>query len=267
LLVVPRWLEAPVTLTLRLALVALVLLICLPLHYLHRLSGRPSPWPRRFLARVGTAAGLKPTIIGSPLRSHVLFVANHLSWLDIMVLAGASGAAFVSKDEVGRWPVLGWLARLNNTVFIARTERRAVRGQADALRAALAGGQPVALFPEGTTGGGTDVLPFRASLLQSVFPPLPGLMVQPVALDYGEAGKDIAWIGDEGAGANARRVLSRGGVIPVSVRFLEPIDPVELGDRKALAERARAEIVAALGCSDSGLSGSRMGSASDSDPL
>jgi 1-acyl-sn-glycerol-3-phosphate acyltransferase len=231
----------------RVLLIVAGLLFCLPFHHACRVLRRPSPWPRRFLWWVGRAAGARVTVVGRPLPSPVLFVANHLSWLDIMVLAGASGAAFVSKDEVGRWPVLGWLARLNNTVFIARTERKAVRGQADALRAALAGGQPVALFPEGTTGGGMDVLPFRASLLQSLFPPLPGLKVQPVALDYGAAGKDIAWTGDERAGANARRVLSRRGALPVSVRFLEPIDPAELGDRKALAERARAEIVAALG--------------------
>jgi 1-acyl-sn-glycerol-3-phosphate acyltransferase len=231
----------------RVILISAGLLFCLPFHYSWKLLGRPSPWPRRFLWWVGRAAGVRVAITGTPLPSHVLFLANHLSWLDIMVLAGASGTAFVSKDEVGRWPVLGWLARLNNTVFIARTERKAVRGQADALRAALAGGQPVALFPEGTTEGGTEVLPFRASLLASLFPPLAGVKVQPVALDYGRDGDDIAWIGDEAAGANARRVLSRRGSIAATVRFLEPIDPTGVGDRKTLAEHARSEIVAALG--------------------
>jgi 1-acyl-sn-glycerol-3-phosphate acyltransferase len=104
----------------------------------------------------------------------------------------------------------------------------------------------VALFPEGTTDGGTEILPFRASLLASLFPPLPGVRVQPVALDYGAAGNDIAWVGDEPTGANVRKVLSRPGVVPVTVRFLEPLDPVSAGDRKALAEQARSEIVAAL---------------------
>jgi 1-acyl-sn-glycerol-3-phosphate acyltransferase len=163
-----------------------------------------------------------------------------------MLLAGASGTAFVSKDDVARWPVIGWLAGLNNTVFIARTERKAVRGQADALRSALQTGQPVALFPEGTTDGGVDTLPFRASLLASLFPPLAGIRVQPVALDYGAAGKDIAWIGEEPAAANARRVLARAGTVPVVIRFLEPIDPAAIGDRKALAEQCRREIVDAL---------------------
>src|SRR3712207_9546818 len=64
---------------------------------LWKLFGLRSPWPRRFLYWVGRSAGMRPRIVGTPLRSHVLFVSNHLSWLDIMLIAGASGAAFVSK--------------------------------------------------------------------------------------------------------------------------------------------------------------------------
>jgi 1-acyl-sn-glycerol-3-phosphate acyltransferase len=225
------------------------LLFYLPLHYGWKLLGRRSPWPRRFLGWVGRSAGMRLRVVGTPLPSHVLFVANHLSWLDIMVLADASGTAFVSKDDIARWPVIGWLASLNNTVFIARTQRNAVRDQADQLRNALASGQPVALFPEGTTDGGTGVLPFRASLLASLFPPLPGVKLQPVAIDYGDAGEEIAWIGNEAAAANAKRVLSRPGTARVTVTFLEPIDPAALRDRKALAELSRDAIVRALGAS------------------
>ncbi len=234
-------------LTLRIAAIAAGLLVCLPLHYLWRLFRLRSPWPRRFLGWVGRSSGMRVRILGTPLKSHVLFLANHMSWLDIMLIAGASGAAFVSKDDVARWPVIGWLAGLNNTVFIARSERSAVRGQADALRSALASGQPVALFPEGTTEGGVDILPFRASLLASLFPPLPGVKVQPVALDYGPAGPEIAWMGQEPAAANAKRVLSRRGTALVTIRFLEPLDPAAVGDRKALASISRDAIVEALG--------------------
>lgn len=233
-------------LMLRVLAIVAGLIVCLPLHYGWKVARRRSPWPRRFLFWVGRSAGMEVRIVGEPLRSHVLFVSNHLSWLDIMLIAGASGAAFVSKDEVARWPVIGWLAALNNTVFVARTERNAVRGQADALRAALATGQPVALFPEGTTEGGAEILPFRASLLASLFPPLPGLKVQPVAIDYGEAAHDIAWVGEEAAAANAKRVLSRRGATFVTIRFLQPIDPAAVGDRKALAAQSRREIVEAL---------------------
>jgi 1-acyl-sn-glycerol-3-phosphate acyltransferase len=225
---------------------AAALLVCLPLHYSWRLLRRHSPWPRRFLSLVARAAGMRVRVIGVPLERDVLFLANHLSWLDILVLAGASGTAFVSKAEVAEVPVVGWLARLNNTVFVARSERSAVRGQADALRTALAGGQPVALFPEGTTEGGPDILPFRASLLASLFPPLPGVKVQPVAIDYGSAAHDLAWVGDEPGLANVRKVLARPGTALVTLRFLAPADPAS-GDRKQLARAARAEIVQALG--------------------
>jgi lyso-ornithine lipid O-acyltransferase len=233
-------------LTLRLAAIVAGLLVCLPLHYGWRVAGHRSPWPRRFLAWVGYACGLRVRVVGRPLKRHVLFVSNHLSWLDIMAVAGATGAAFVSKDEIAHWPVIGWLASLNNTVFVARTDRRAVRGQADALRQALATGQPVALFPEGTTAGGHQVLPFRASLLASVMPPLPGLKVQPIAIDYGAAAEEIAWVGDEPAKENARRIFSRKATIPVTLHFLAPVDPHDVPDRKALAEAARSEVVDAL---------------------
>jgi 1-acyl-sn-glycerol-3-phosphate acyltransferase len=230
----------------RAAFIFLGLFVCVPLHYASLLILRRSRWPRRFLWWAGHASGMRVRVEGTPLARDVLFLANHLSWLDILVLAGASGTAFVAKDDVARWPVIGWLARLNATVFIARTARAGVKGQADALRAALASGQPVALFPEGTTEGGTDILPFRASLLASLFPPLEQVKAQPVAIDYGEAAHDLAWIGDETAPANARRVLSRRGTATVTLRFLEPVDPATVHDRKHLAAAARAEIVEAL---------------------
>ena len=241
-------------LALRVAAIAGSLLLFLPLHYLWKLFGAPSPWPRRFLGWVGYAAGMRVSVSGRPLKHHVLFVSNHLSWLDIMLIAGATGAAFVSKDDVARWPVIGWLAGLNNTIFVARAERGAVLSQADALRTALASGQPVALFPEGTTEGGNEVLPFRASLLASLFPPLPQVKVQPVAIDYGPAGEEIAWMGKEPAGANAKRVLSRKGRARVKLSFLEPIDPAGVPDRKALAELSRQQVMAALGFRGSGQS-------------
>ncbi|HEX8215825.1 MAG TPA: lysophospholipid acyltransferase family protein, partial [Allosphingosinicella sp.] len=116
--------------------IALSLVLFLPLHYLWRLFRRRSPWPRRFLQWVGFAAGARVRVQGTPLRSHVLFLANHVSWLDIMVLAGATGTAFVAKAEVARWPVIGWLAGLNDTVYVERAARTAVRGPAESRREA-----------------------------------------------------------------------------------------------------------------------------------
>ncbi len=237
-------------LTPRVAAMVAGLLVCLFLHGLWRLFRRQSPWPRRFLWWVGRSAGLRVRVEGRPLDGDVLFVSNHVTWLDILVLGGATGAAFVSRDDVEKWPVIGPLAALNDTLYVARENKRQVHGQADILRKTLASGRAVALFPEGTTEGGHVVLPFRPSLFSALFPALSEVKVQPAAIDYGPAAAEIAWVGEEPAGANAKRVLSRKGTISVVLRFLEPVDPHEAGDRKTLAARARSEVVAALGASE-----------------
>lgn len=237
--------------TLRLAAIAAGLVFCVPLHYLWKAFGARSIWPQVFLGYAGRCAGIVVRIEGRPLTGGVLFAANHVSWLDILAIGGASRAVFVSRDDVENWPGVGRVAAFNDTIYVARQARREVHGQADRLRQALAAGRAVALFPEGTTEGGHEILPFRPSLFASLFPPLAGVRVQPVAIDYGAATREIAWVGEESAGANAKRVLSRRGTIPVILHFLAPIDPAAAGDRKSLAAHARAEIVAAL-ASDAG---------------
>jgi len=234
-------------LALRVAAILVGLIFCIPLHYLWKLFGARSIWPQLFLAYAGRCAGIVVRIEGTPLKERVLFAANHVSWLDILALGGATPAAFVSRDDVGTWPLIGWIAGLNDTIYVARQARREVHGQADQLRRALAAGRAVALFPEGTTAGGDSLLPFRASLFASLFPPLDDVSVQPVAIDYGPLATKLAWVGDEGAGENAGEVLSRPGTIPVTLRFLAPIDPHAAGDRKSLAARAQAEIAESLG--------------------
>ena len=234
---------------LRAAATAAGLAVCIPLHFLWKLFGARSIWPQVYLAYAARCLGLRVRIEGRALRDHVLFVSNHVTWLDIFALGGATGAVFVSRDDVETWPVMGWLAGLNDTLYVARQARREVHGQADTLRRALAAGKAVALFPEGTTEGGHVVLPFRPSLFASLFPPLPGVRVQPVAIDYGDIAEEIAWVGAEGAGANAKRVVSRRGGIAVTLRFLDPVDPHSAGDRKTLAAQAQAEVVAALAAS------------------
>ena len=91
------------------------------------------------------------------------------------------------------------------------------------------------------------MLPFRASLFASLFPPLDDVQVQPVAIDYGAALEDVLWIGDEDFTLNAKRVLSRPGTMHVTLHFLAPIDPHEAGDRKKLAARSQQEVAQALG--------------------
>jgi 1-acyl-sn-glycerol-3-phosphate acyltransferase len=231
---------------LRVAALLAGLLFCVPLHYLWKLFGARPIWPQVFLSYGAACFGVRVTVIGEPLRDKVLVVANHVSWLDTLLLGGAAPVNFVARADVEQWPLVGWAAGLNRTIFVARDVRSSVRGQADALREALANGGAIALFPEGTTEGGSGLLPFRASLFASLFPPLDGIRVQPVAIDYGAAQRDVLWLGDEPFGTNAKRILSRPGTIQATLRFLEPIDPAGAGDRKAVAARSQEEIAQTL---------------------
>ena len=119
-------------------------------------------------------------------------------------------------------------------------------GQIARLREALAELWSVTIFPEGTTADGFNLLPFKGALLAVLDPPPPGVMVQPVFLDY-RAAPDVAWVGDEPGLDNALRIFARAGSFPLTIRFLEPFDPAKLNGRKAVAAEARARISAALG--------------------
>lgn len=233
----------------RVALIALALLILIGPHMLWRLFDKHSPVARWFLGFAGWVSGADVSIKGVPDGRYTLFIANHLSWLDILVLSGATGCAFVAKADMAPWPVIGWLATSNNSVYVQREARHSAHHQANALQTALLSGQPVALFPEGTTGNGRQLLPFRTSLIAAVTPAPEAISIQPVALDYGSIAPEIAWTDDEPVGVNALRVLSRPGRFPVIIHFLEPLSHADFADRKAIAAHSCAEIAAALGVS------------------
>ncbi len=218
------------------------LLLCLLPHLATKLVTGKSGWPRRFLAGTAWICGARVSVTGAPALPHTLLIANHTSWLDIFVLSAATGCAFVSKQELGN-PVILWFADQNHTLYVKRADRRGALEQARAIAGKLAGPQPVALFPEGTTGPGDALLPFRPTLFAAVAPPPPGVAVRPVAIDYGRAATDIGWQ-DESGRDNVLRVLGRPGTIPVTVRLLNPLPPSD--DRKALSNQAREAIAAAL---------------------
>ena len=230
----------------RVARLALALLIHVPLHYLFGLVRLPSPWPRLFLASAARIAGAKVRRVGTPLKRDVFYVSNHVSWIDILALGGASGTAFVAKAEIGASPLVGWLAGLNRTVYVKRENRMGVAEQINQLRDALAETWAVTVFPEGTTTDGKSLLPFKTPMLRVLEPPPPGVMVQPVVLDYGAAAEDIAWIGQERGLNNAKRVLARKQRFRLRVHFLEPFDPRDFPGRKAIAAESRRRIEEAL---------------------
>ncbi|KQN29304.1 acyl-phosphate glycerol 3-phosphate acyltransferase [Sphingomonas sp. Leaf38] len=223
----------------RLTALVSALVLALPVHGAWRLFGRTSPWPPRFLGLVARIVGAKARIAGTPLRHDVVFVSNHLSWIDILLLSGATGSAFVAKSELRGVPLVGWLCTLNHTIFVSRADRMAVTAQIAEIRDALAADRPVTLFPEGTTGDGTTLLPFKAALLAALDPPPPGVRIQPVRIDYGAATHELAWVGDEPGQHHAARVLKRRGSFVATLHFAEDFDPADYGDRKAIAAEAR----------------------------
>lgn len=231
---------------LRVAMLALLVLVCVPVHYLIRLFRLPSPMPRFFLGTVARIAGARVTTIGVPLKRDVFFVSNHLSWIDILALGGASGTAFVAKAEIAASPLVGWLAGLNRTVYVKRENRMGVAEQINQLRDALAENWAITVFPEGTTTDGKSLLPFKTPMLRVLEPPPPGVLVQPVMLDYGDVGEELGWIGEEGGINNAKRVLSRRGSFPLKVTFLEPFHPRDFPGRKLIAAESRRRIEEAL---------------------
>ena len=205
-----------------------------PIHVLTKLTLRRSHWPHRFISAAAWIIGVRPHVTGHLPGSHTLLVANHTSWLDILVLGGALRSTFVSKDELGH-PLIHWLADQNGTVYVKRTARKAARDQAIAVAKALEGPKPVAIFPEGTTGPGTHLLPFRSALLEAANFASRDVRVRPVAVDYGTARAEVCWFLEPGAD-NVKRILGRRGTLPVTVHVLGPLDPTV--GRKQLTQDA-----------------------------
>ncbi|WP_229726563.1 lysophospholipid acyltransferase family protein [Sphingomonas alpina] len=235
-----------IRITLRATGLALALLLTVPLHYLWRLLRIGSPWPKIFLGWAARLAGARVERVGVPLKRDVFYISNHLSWIDILAIAGQSGTAFVAKQEIRAAPVVGWLSTLNRTVFVKRENRLGVAEQINQLRDALTDNWSVTVFPEGTTTDGQSLLPFKTPMLRVLEPPPPAVLVQPVLLDYGAVAEEIGWIGEESGVNNAKRILSRPGSFRMKVHFLEPFHPRDFPGRKAIAAESRLRIEAAL---------------------
>lgn len=230
----------------RLVLMATLLLVCVPLYYVWRLLRLPNPWPRVFLGGIATIAGVDITTSGTRVRRGVFFISNHVSWIDVPALAGASGSAFVAHDGLAAFPLLKWLCEMNDTVFVARHDRTSIAAQVLAVREAIVECSALTVFPEGTTSDGTGLLPFKSSLLSALDPVPDGVAVQPVLLDYGAEAADIAWVGEEHGLDNFKRILARTRPLRLAVRFLPPLEGEALRDRKTMAAAARAALLAEL---------------------
>jgi len=154
-------------------------------------------WLQRAARRHLKIFNLQPEVSG-PIPTCGLIVSNHLSYLDILVLASVTPAVFVSKADVRGWPVFGWLAELGGTVFIERERRTHVGTVNREVESALAEGVPVVVFPEGTSSDGATILPFRSSLLEPAIGGTHGLTASWIhyTLGDGDAGQEVCYWGD-----------------------------------------------------------------------
>ncbi len=222
---------------------ALLLLICLPAWAIGRLFGQGDPVVRFFLGSVGWLLGLRIRTEGQAAAGPALYAANHISWLDIPALGGAVPLRFIAKAEIAGWPLIGWLAGIGGSVFVQRERRSETRVQADAVSEALTQSRPVVLFAEGGTGDWRTLDPFRPSLFAAANKA--GVIVQPVAIDYGARSPEIAWPNGVGFASEMKRMLSRPAPVAVTLRFLPPLDGGQV-NRKRLAAETHAVIAGAL---------------------
>jgi 1-acyl-sn-glycerol-3-phosphate acyltransferase len=192
---------------------------------------------RRFLRIFRTA----PRISG-PVPSSGLLVCNHLSYVDILVLASLTPAVFVAKHEVKSWPVFGWFARLAGTLFVDRERRTHVGQVTDDIQAALNQGVLVILFPEGTSSGGQTVLPFKSSLLEPATRQSHSLFAGLIRyeIDDGDVSEEVCYWKDMTMVPHLLNLLSKH-TIRANVRFAQLREGST--DRKELARQLHSEVL------------------------
>ena len=190
--------------------------------------------------------GIRLQRTGTPLPGATLFVANHVSWIDIVTLHSQRMMGLVAKREIASWPLIGWLATRAETIFHQRGSQESLGGVLQEMLARLRSGHAVGVFPEGRTRDGRDVGPFHARIFLAAVEA--GVPVQPVALCYGDgasAQTQVAFRPGEHFFGNFLRLLGEPG-IRGQVMFLEPIAPGDAEGRRRIAETARDRIVRAM---------------------
>jgi 1-acyl-sn-glycerol-3-phosphate acyltransferase len=213
--------------------------------------------PKLFHRAACAVIGIRITQIGARTQdSPVLILSNHASWLDIIVLSAIAPVVFVAKSEVANWPLFGWLAKLQRTIFVERERRHKTGDAARAMGERLMGGDAVVLFPEGTSSDGIRILPFRSALIGAVHHTIGDsthhdrVTVQPVSIAYvryggvpvGRALRDkVAWYGEAELVPHLLGVLSAGAV-DVTVSWGDAVGYGMTADRKQIARDAEAAV-------------------------
>ncbi|HEX7731259.1 MAG TPA: lysophospholipid acyltransferase family protein [Rhodanobacter sp.] len=189
--------------------------------------------------------GLRAVRVGEPLADPVLFVANHTSWIDIVLLHSQRAACFVAKAEIARWPLVGWLAASGGTIFHRRGSNHSLAAVMQVMVERLRAGRSVAVFPEGGTGHDGVLKVFHARIFQAALDA--DVAVQPVALRFARGGRRLVDAGfreHESFMANFLRLLG-SPAMDAEVHFLQPV-PASPDARRRMAELSRERIAAAL---------------------
>ncbi|MDR2871632.1 MAG: 1-acyl-sn-glycerol-3-phosphate acyltransferase [Xanthomonadaceae bacterium] len=191
--------------------------------------------------------GFRLRRFGTPLPGGVLFVANHVSWIDIETLHSQRMMGFVAKYEISRWPLIGWLTAQGQSIFHQRGNPHSLNDVVEQMQARLSSGRSVGVFPEGRTRSGREVGPFHARIFQAAVQTQ--APVQPVALRYGKRGDAqtvVAFAPNESFMGNFFRLLGEP-VRLAEIHFLEPIHvSADAEGRRRIAELSRERIVAAM---------------------
>ncbi len=190
--------------------------------------------------------GFRIRAFGKPLPGAVMYVANHLSWLDIELMHSQRAISFVAKSEIAKWPVVGYLATRAGTIYHQRGSSDSMASVIGRVVERLQTGEPVGIFPEGGTGAGERVRTFHARIFQAALDA--DVPVQPVALRYGRGGRQdlsMPFAQGESFVANLLRILGSPSM-DAEVHFLEPVESTP-DARRRMAEESRARIVAKLG--------------------
>lgn len=198
---------------------------------------------RRWCRGVLAAFGIRVRVTGraAPRSGPLLVVANHVSWLDVPVIAAVLPGRILAKREVRDWPVLGPLAALGGTLFVDRERIRTLPGTVAAIGRVLAGGGRVVVFPEGTTWCGRAHGEFRPAAFQAALET--GAEIQPVRITYAPAGP-AAYVGPDTLGASLWRIATARRLV-AEIRLSDPVPPARHADRRALARAARAAVTGA----------------------
>ena len=203
-------------------------------------QARVQSWARRMLGMLGISVVVRGE---APTQGPLLLVANHISWLDILVMHAAHHCRFVSKADVKAWPLIGALATGGGTLYIERESRRDAMRVVHRMAASLRAGDILAVFPEGTTSDGVSLLPFHGNLIQAAISA--DAPVQPVALRFidvatGRTSLTACYIDDDTLVGSLWRTVS-GPPLTAIVRYGEPQNAQGRG-RRAWAQDLRSAV-------------------------